>query len=192
MLGYYWQLVREAPGIALRAAHGLFSLLTLAACVVVAFSRGAASALTAPSLFALIPVGLLFLYGLLRANYQHYQAVQNRSRELASQVEKLGQSPPPQRVIHEQKRDPFPLFGNVQPFDSERWTRQRDEEYARQGRLLGQLHAEYMEEHPNAPRRVRLRTAQLPKKWVINRLKEMGEWERNTDWQRYQEFWPPP
>jgi hypothetical protein len=77
MLRFYWPLLRATPGIALRAADGAFTGVAILIGGVAFFNRELARHWTNWDGFcpwwALLPFGLLLVYGIVRANYEHYK-----------------------------------------------------------------------------------------------------------------------
>lgn len=90
MLRYYWGLIRRAPMLVWEASK-VWTTLTAVATLYLALSPELASwglgvfGAISP-LWALVPVGFLFLFGLLRASYEEFQDTDKKASELEKTV----------------------------------------------------------------------------------------------------------
>ncbi|HSH58871.1 MAG TPA: hypothetical protein VK988_04355 [Acidimicrobiales bacterium] len=93
MPAFYWRLLRYTPVLLWKAGERVVTAISLGVAALTALNREwltwtQASAAGISPAWGFLPVGLLFLYGLLRANYEAYQRI---DRERGALAEKLGE-----------------------------------------------------------------------------------------------------
>jgi hypothetical protein len=82
MRGYYWALLRRVPGVLWQSWNKAITFLAALVAVLALVNREAARDVTNwhgfSPFWALAPFGLLVFYGLLRANYEAFDAIRQR------------------------------------------------------------------------------------------------------------------
>jgi hypothetical protein len=86
VLRFYWKLLLRGPVLLWEASKGWVTFTGIAAFYLALSPRLAKVGLSLfgsiSPLWALLPVGLLFLYGLLKANYEQFQVVEEDRNHL--------------------------------------------------------------------------------------------------------------
>jgi hypothetical protein len=91
MLRFYWSTVRRLHVILWTATDRYVTGLGIGSAVLTFFSPELAqvSWISVPALsrwWALLPLGVLFLYGMLRANYEAFKKIENRNADLEAKL----------------------------------------------------------------------------------------------------------